>query len=190
MRAVITKSLHRDVVVYLMNRCVFFALNQIAWLVQCNILPDWVGFWDKKCCRAIIYLSQKDLFISYCKLIWPRITQSFSILLNMIKTIFLTSTISFFLSDESPLRLAPPFVFSIHISLFVHVLISKLSHLITLLIILNLVRILDFYIIILTDKNCTSKEGMSVMSICLTVHSSSKNWKPPQFRHVMRNLKS
>lgn len=117
--------------------------------------------------------------ISYCKLIWPWITQSVSMLLNMIKTIFLTSTI-FFLSDESALKLSPPFVFSNHISLFFFMFISKLSHLITLLIILNLFRVLDFYVIILIDKNCTSEKGMSAMSICLTVHSSSKDWKPSQ----------
>ncbi len=41
MRAVIKKSLHQDVIVQLMNRCVFFALNRIAWLVWHNISPIW-----------------------------------------------------------------------------------------------------------------------------------------------------
>lgn len=79
MQAVIKKCLWRDAVVYLMNRCVFFALNWIAWLVQHNISLNWTGFWDKNCCTVIIYLSWKDC---YSKLSWPTITQRASILFS------------------------------------------------------------------------------------------------------------
>lgn len=83
-----------------MNRCVFFALNRIAWLVRHNISTDWAGFWDKKCCRLIIYLSKKGFSSVTVNWFGPDITQGLSIFFYMIKTIFLTSTIICFLSDE------------------------------------------------------------------------------------------
>lgn len=92
-----------------MNRCVFFALNQIAWLVQHHISPEWVQ--DKKCCRVITYLSQKQLSSVTVNWFGPESPKSCSIFTNLIKTIFLTRTIICFLSDESAVRLSRPLSF-------------------------------------------------------------------------------